>query len=85
MTYDNDHVKAITKATQLLSLIENLEPIQDNDKEKEGLSQLCFIAEELRSKITQHVMKWTEEAIKLGECPADLWIYSQERGWSTWM
>lgn len=67
MTYDNDHVKAITKATELLSIIENLEPIQDSYKEREELNELCFIAEELRSKITQHVMSWTEEAIKSGE------------------
>lgn len=85
MTYDNEYVKAITKATELLAIVENLEPIIEESKERDGLSELAFIAEELRSKITQHTMTWTEEATKLGECPASLWIYAQEKGWTKWM
>lgn len=77
-------IEIIKKSVQLLALIENADPIQDIDKEIRSMQEICFIAEELRSKWNQHVMTWTEDAIKNGACPAELQIYAEEKGWNKW-
>jgi len=78
------YIEIIKKSIQLLALIENTEPIQQIDKEKKSIQEICLVSEHLKDLINQHVKKYTSYAICDGVCPAELQVYAESKGWVNW-